>query len=97
LLSNVYFALLKDSVLLLLALTLPALEEDLNALVEAPSVSMLSLKPEYSLSKEEILVKLLSLTSGEGNSGVADCCRDLELEATFFFLDALEAELPRRT
>jgi hypothetical protein len=54
-----------------------------------------------SLSRDEILVKLFSRTSGEGTSGVAD--RDppgvsfwILLPLTVFFRLALEALLPRR-
>jgi hypothetical protein len=78
-------------------------EEALNDLTESPSPA-----PgvgDLSLSKEETLVKLFSLTRGERTSGVAE--REpagvsfwtlLPVVAVFFLLRSeLEAVLPRRT
>ena len=81
----------------------PEFEEDLRFF--APALDSPSPAPgvgKRSLSREEILVKLFSLTSGEGMSGVAE--REPPgvsfwtlLPLMVFFLLALEALLPRRT
>ncbi len=80
---------------------LPALEGGFKDLLESPS-PLLGVG-DRSMSREETLLKLFSLTRGEGTSGVAEreppgvsFCTLLPVIVLFLLLVA-EALLPRRT